>query len=67
MKNLSIILMVISVFYAPSTNANHLKDKSDSQALRIHEFRLNMLVNRFQNETIPPAKKPKIIKDTSKR
>ena len=66
MKNLSIILIVISVFYAPSTNANHLKNKSDSQALGMHKVRLDILVNRFQTGTIPSAKKPKIITDTSK-
>ena len=66
MKRMITSFFILSIFCVTSTNANHLKDKSDSQALRIHKFRLNMLVNRFQNETIPPAKKPKIIKDTSK-
>ena len=66
MKRMITSFFILSIFCVTSTNANHLKDKSGSQALRIHKFRLNMLVNRFQNETIPPAKKPKIIKDTSK-
>ena len=66
MKRMITSFFILFIFCVTSTNVNHLKDKSDSQALRIHKFRLNMLVNRFQNETIPPAKKPKMIKDTSK-
>jgi CubicO group peptidase (beta-lactamase class C family) len=66
MKYINIILVIISIFYAPLTNANHLKGKSDFQALGMHKFRSNVLVNRFQTEIISPAKKPEMIKDTSK-
>ena len=66
MKNINIILVIISIFYAPLTNANHLNDKSDSEALSMHKFRSNVLVHRHQSEIIPPAKKPEMIKDTSK-
>jgi len=66
MKKIFMFFFIISFLCVPSTNANHLKNKSESQALRSHNFRLDILINRLQNETIPPAKKPKIIKDTSK-
>ena len=66
MKRMISSFFILSIFYVTSTNANHLKNKSDSQALGMHKVRLDILVNRFQTGTIPSAKKPMIIKDTSK-
>ena len=66
MKNIGIIVFILSILCISSSNAGHLTNQSDSQALRMHEFRLGGLISRFQTETIPQSTTPIIIKDTSK-
>ena len=66
MKNIGIIVIILSILCISSSNAGHLTNQSNSQALRIHEFRLGGLISRFQTETIPQSTTPTIIKDTSK-
>ena len=66
MKFISIFILSFSLFYSSTTYGNHLRNKSNSEALGTHKARMGKFTNRFQKEIILPSTHPKALKDTSK-
>ena len=57
--NYIIILSLATLLFFPSLGiADHLSDKSNAEALKMHKYRLDTMPTKFQTQIIPPSPSP---------
>ena len=60
MKNVIIFCLVVLISFPSLCIADHLSNKSDAEALKMHKYRLDLMPTKFQTQIIPPSPFPGI-------
>ena len=58
MKNITILSLAVLLSFPSLSMADHLRNKSNAEALKIHKYRLDILPTRFQTQIISPSPSP---------
>ena len=60
MQNIIISCLVVLISFPSLCIADHLSNKSDAEALKIHKIRLDIMPTKFRKQIIPPSPFPGI-------